>query len=295
MKIILLGTGTPAPSLTRQSSGYLLDLGSDVIVMDHGPGAHHRLLEAGYSPTDVTHLFLSHVHYDHILDYPRLLMQRWDMGAGEIPELMVFGPQPISRLTASIIGPDGFLGPDIDARLNHQASKDVFVSRGGSLPRQPPRPAVRELKLDDVVEGNGWSVRVGEASHVQPFMDCFAYRLETAQYRLVYSGDSGGIPESMVALAEEADMLIHMCHFPTGLEKSEAYRRATGNHMDIAQIAARARVKLLVLTHMIPLMDRPGVKERVLSEMKDVFDGPIILGEDGMEVPLEVSLPHRVD
>jgi ribonuclease BN (tRNA processing enzyme) len=46
MKILLLGTGTPTPSLRRQSSGYLFDTGKDVIVIDHGPGAHHRLLEA---------------------------------------------------------------------------------------------------------------------------------------------------------------------------------------------------------------------------------------------------------
>ena len=35
--ITLLGTGTPAPSLTRQSSGYLIEVGSDLIVWDHGP------------------------------------------------------------------------------------------------------------------------------------------------------------------------------------------------------------------------------------------------------------------
>ena len=87
MKITLLGTGTPAPSLTRQSSGYLFDVGEDVIVMDHGPGAAHRLLEAGRHPTEVTHVFLSHMHYDHIMDYPRLVLQRWDMGADRIPDL----------------------------------------------------------------------------------------------------------------------------------------------------------------------------------------------------------------
>jgi hypothetical protein len=39
LTITLLGTGTPAPSLTRQSSGYLIEFGSDLIVWDHGPGA----------------------------------------------------------------------------------------------------------------------------------------------------------------------------------------------------------------------------------------------------------------
>lgn len=295
MKIVLLGTGTPAPSLERQCSGYLIDTGQDVIVMDHGYGAHHRLLEAGYKPTDVTHVFLSHVHYDHVGDYPRLVMQHWDMGAGKTPELNVFGPHPIERLTQTIIGPDGFLGPDINARLNHQASKDVFVSRGGELPRKPPQPAIREIAPGDVVDGRGWQITVGEASHVQPFMECLAFRMESAEGVVVYSGDSGGAPQSMIDLARDCDVLIHMCHFPTGLEPTAEYRRATGNHMDVAEIAAKAEVKCLVLTHMIPLLDRPGVKERLLLDISKVYRGPVILGEDLMEIPLKVKYPHIVD
>ena len=77
MKITLLGTGTPAPSLKRQSSGYLIDVGEDLNVMDHGPGAFHRLLESGRSPTEVTRAFFSHLHYDHCMDYARLVLQRW--------------------------------------------------------------------------------------------------------------------------------------------------------------------------------------------------------------------------
>ena len=48
LSITLLGTGTPSPSLERQSSGYLIEIGHDVIVWDHGPGAHHRLLQSGH-------------------------------------------------------------------------------------------------------------------------------------------------------------------------------------------------------------------------------------------------------
>ena len=47
MKITLLGTGSPVPSTKRASSGYLIETGSDVIVMDHGPGAFTRLMQAG--------------------------------------------------------------------------------------------------------------------------------------------------------------------------------------------------------------------------------------------------------
>jgi len=69
LTITLLGTGTPAPSLDRQSSGYLIEVGSDLIVWDHGPGAHHRLIESGHRTIDVTHAFFTHLHYDHCMDY----------------------------------------------------------------------------------------------------------------------------------------------------------------------------------------------------------------------------------
>ena len=295
MKITLLGTGTPAPSLTRQSSSYLIEVGADVIVMDHGPGAQHRLLEAGRHPTEVTHAFLSHMHYDHIMDYPRLLLQRWDMGAGKIPELKVYGPQPLARITKQLIGPDGVFGLDIESRVSHRASQDVYVSRGGNLPRLKPRPEVREVVPGDVIEGDAWRVTVGEASHFQPILDCFGYRLESDRGTLVYSGDSGGVPESMIDLAKDCDVLIHMCHFATGMEPSEAYRQASGSHMDIAEVARRANAKSVVLSHCIPMLDGPGVMERLVSEMRTVYDGHIVIGRDLMEVPLNIGYPHRVD
>jgi ribonuclease BN (tRNA processing enzyme) len=86
LTITLLGTGTPAPSLTRQSSGYLIEVGDDLIVWDHGPGAHQRLIESGHRSIDTTHAFFTHLHYDHCMEYGRLVLQRWDQGADRIPE-----------------------------------------------------------------------------------------------------------------------------------------------------------------------------------------------------------------
>ena len=146
MNITLLGTGTPTPSLHRQSAGYLFEVCGDLLVMDHGPGAHHRLLESGHRAVDVSHAFFSHLHYDHCLESPRLVLQRWDMGAGRIPDLQVFGPAPIARSTELLFGEDGVYGPDIRARLEHRSSLDVFASRGGTLPRQRPAPRVREVR-----------------------------------------------------------------------------------------------------------------------------------------------------
>jgi len=292
MKITLLGTGTPHPSLKRASSGYLVEVGDDKIVMDHGPDAHHRLIETGVKATEVTHAFFSHLHYDHCMDYPRLVLQRWDMGADKIPDLKVYGPPPIRRMTRLLFDPDGVFGPDITARVNHQLSIDVFESRGGGTPRKWPKPEVTEVKPGDTIEGRGWKVTVAEASHAQPELECYAFRLDAEDGSMCYSGDSGGVCGDVIELARGVDVLIHMVHFMSGTEPSVAYRAGCGNHLDTARIAKKAGVKTLVTSHMLATIDAPGVRERILKEMMDIYDGRIIWGEDLMVVPLRG--PERV-
>jgi ribonuclease Z len=285
MKITLLGTGTPAPSLERQGSGYLFEVGGDLIVMDHGPGAHHRLIESGHRAVDVSHAFFSHLHYDHCMDYPRLVMQRWDMGADRIPDLEVYGPPPIARMTALLFGEDGVYGPDIRARVEHQSSLDVFEARGGRLPRSRPSPLVTEVQPGDVLEGRSWKVTVGRASHVQPQLECLAFRLDGPEGSVCYSGDSGACDE-LVELARGCDVLIHMNHHFSGTEPTASYRQACGNHRDNATIAARAGVKTLVLTHLLAQIDRPGVRERIVHEIQQEFDGTVVWGEDLLQLTI---------
>jgi ribonuclease Z len=288
MKITLLGTGTPAPSLERQSSGYLFEVGDDLIVMDHGPGAHHRLIESGHRAVDVSHAFFSHLHYDHCMDYPRLVLQRWDIGADRIPDLKVYGPPPIARMTDLLFGADGVYGPDIRARVEHQSSIDVFEARGGQTPRRRPAPLVRELHAGDVVEGRGWKVTVGHASHVQPHLECLAFRLDSDEGSVCYSGDSGACDE-LVELARGCDVLIHMNHHFSGTEPTASYRQACGNHRDNAAIAARAGVKTLVLTHLLAQIDRPGVREQIVHEIQQEFHGTVIWGEDLLQLTIPGS------
>ena len=283
MRLTLLGTGTPAPSVARQSSGYLVDVAGSVLVFDHGPGAHHRLIEAGRQGVEVTHAFFTHLHYDHCLDYPRLVLQRWDAGAGRIPELDVVGPPPIARMTSLLFAEDGVYGPDIRARVEHESSLDVFRARGGQLPRHRPEPRVREVQPGDVIEGRGWTVRVGRAAHVQPYLDCLAYRIDSEEGSLCYAGDSG-LSGDLVALARGCDVLLQMNHHYSGTEPSAAYRAACGNHEDNARMAQEAGVRTLVLTHVLAQIDQPGIREDIVQRIGRVFDGRVIFGADLMRI-----------
>ncbi|MCC6532895.1 MAG: MBL fold metallo-hydrolase [Burkholderiales bacterium] len=286
MKLTLLGTGTPTPSLKRASSGYLVEIDADVMVWDHGPGSHHRLLEAGKRATDVTHVFFSHLHYDHCADFVRLFLSRWDMGADRIPELEIHGPPGTRSFVERLFGEQGAFAPDLTARIRHQGSIDIFEARGGKLPRRWPQPKVTEVRPGDVVKGAGWEVRFGAASHVQPYLDCHGMRIDAAVGSICYSGDSGGVAPGIVELARGADVLVHMNHYMSGTEPTEIYRLVCGNPIDTAHVARQAQAKLLVLTHMLEQIDQPGVREDILKQMARIYDGPIIWGEDLMQIPI---------
>ena len=292
MRIRLLGTGTPTPSLKRMSSGYLVETGARKILFDFGPGAYHRLLEAGVKPVQVTDIFFTHLHYDHCLDYVRLVMTRWDQGAGKIPELNVYGPVHTRKMTDSII--NDVFGPDLEARTELPMSQAVYVARGGKLPRAKPNPVVRELKNNDNVDGPGFRVQVHSVIHAQPVLECFGYRLEAEGASFAYSGDAGPC-KAMEDLARNADVMVHMCHFISGTALNAEFEKRNGGHLEIARLAQAAGVRNLVASHITEQMDVPGVRERLIREMSEIFKGNLFFGEDLMEIPLGAPGPRKLD
>ena len=290
----MLGTGTPAPSTKRAGSGYMVEVGDDVILFDHGPGAYQRLLESGVPPTRVTHLFFSHLHFDHCVDYARLVLTRWDQASGGAPELKVHGPAHTARMTDLLFGEDGVFGPDIAARTNQEPSLRAYQSRGGVLPRLPPRPEVTAIESGSVVEGEGWRVEAISVPHAQPYLESFGYVLRTDEGAFAYSGDAGP-SKSFARLAAGADVMAHMCYQISGTVPSNEWTKGAAGHLEVAEVARDAGVKTVVVTHISDQMDVPGVRERLIAEMAEIFDGAIVWGEDLMEVPLEAPLPrpHR--
>jgi len=186
-------------------------------------------------------------------------------------------------MTDLLFGEDGVYGPDIRARIEHRSSIDQFVARGGKAPRKRPAPRVREIHAGDVIEGSGWKVTVGRATHVEPYLECLAFRLDAPDGSLCYTGDSGASDE-IVALAKGCDVLIHMNHYFSGTAPSPAYRAACGNHRDNALTAKRAGVKTLVLTHLLGQIDQPRIREQIVHEIQQVFDGKVVWGEDKMQL-----------
>jgi ribonuclease BN (tRNA processing enzyme) len=276
------------------SSGYLVETGNRKILFDFGPGAYHRMMEAGVRATEITDVFFTHLHYDHCLDFVRLVMTRWDQGAGRIPELNVYGPAFTARMTELIVGQEGIFGPDLRARTELPMSQAVFAARGGTLPRAKPLPVVRELSSGDVVEGDGFTVEARAVLHAQPILECFGYRLEAEGLSFAYSGDAGPC-KGMQDLARDCDVLVHMCHFVSGTALNREFDQRNMGHLELARLGAQAGVRNLVISHVTEQFDRPGVSERVIREMAEIYKGNLFFGEDLMEIPAGIPQAGKLD
>lgn len=282
MKITCLGTGSPESYKKRASSGYLVEIGKDKILLDCGGGVVSRLIEAGHMPSDITHLFFTHLHSDHMMDYGRLIHAAWDEGKLSMP---VYGPAPIARITNQLFGREGVFSTDLKARCEHPGSKEVWEARGGTLPRPWPTPIIREILPGDCIEGRNWSLSTCEAPHAQPYLDCMAFRLEAGGKIFVYSGDSA-LCDAVAKLSQDADLLIHWCyrlshetHYPTITEFSPSAG-------EIAAMAQNANVKQLLLTHIRRHTDTASHLKDMKKEAASRFDGKIEIAEDLMQIDI---------
>ena len=257
--LTLLGTGTPTPLTHRAGSSCLVTLDKEMLLFDCGPGCVRRLLEKGVSPTRVTSLFLTHLHYDHCVDYGYLVMVRWDQGAGQIPDLEVYGPKPAARMTELLFGETGVFAPDLAARTQHPGSAFFYEVRGGVLPRVRPQPVVTEIAHGAVVEHGAWRVKTVEVAHCQPYLISLAYRLDTPHRSIVFGGDMAPT-DSLTELAEGADVLVHMCHFINGVVTDPRLTSCCSGHLDAARTAREANVNTLVLAHTTEQLERPGIR-----------------------------------
>ena len=277
MKLTVLGSGSPEAYARRASSGHLLEVAGQRILFDCGGGVFDRLLQAGHRPSDIDTLFFSHLHSDHMMDYARLVHAAWDEGG---KPLKVFGPKPIAAITRKLFGPDGVFAHDLVARTELKGSQEVWLARGGTLPRPWPAPDVTEIAPGFRISGAGWSLSSCEVPHAQPYLDSLAYAVTSEGRKLVYSGDAGITP-AFESFLEGADLLLHWCYrLSDQTNVSEFYRSAAPTPHEIAAMAARNNVRQLVLTHFRTHMDAPGRHAQALDEMRTAFSGPATIAED---------------
>src|ERR1039457_2821222 len=94
LKVTLLGTGHPTPSIERFGPSILVEAGSERLLFDCGRGATIRLWQLHIPLSAVTAIFFTHLHSDHVVGFPDLWLTGWLPTAwGRRAEPMhVYGP-----------------------------------------------------------------------------------------------------------------------------------------------------------------------------------------------------------
>ena len=278
-QVFVLGAGTPTPTPHRFGSAFAVQVGGEYLMFDCGPAATHKLVKMGIFPTQVDYLFFTHHHFDHDVDYPCFLLCRWDQSVGKEQTLQVFGPTLTQTLTERIIGEQGVFAHDWKARVNHPLSQRVFVNRGGTLPRKPPHVLAKDVGPGPVHRGREWAVSAAPAEHVQPYLDSLAYRLDSTEGSIVFTGDTQPC-RSVVDLARGADMLLCMCW--DDQERMQANGEAPGQcgTTGAAQMAQEAGVKKLVLVHIGPHLSTHGPMEKGIGDVRRIYSGEIIFADE---------------
>lgn len=285
MRVQALGVGTPTPSPASWGSSFLVSIADRNMLFDCGPGATTKMVQRGTLPTEINELFLTHLHFDHVVDVPALLLSRWDQGAGNIPPLEIFGPQPTGRFIEDIVGPKGLFRDDINARINHPVSQRIHQNRGGSLPRPRPRTSQTELAPGDHVGRAEWRVTTAFAKHVQPYLDCLAYRIDTDEGSVVFTGDTEPC-DTVTELASGADVLFSMCWDLQSRMAEEGEDQGQTGTAGAARMARESGVSKLILVHHGPQLDPPEQRSKVLDDVAAIYDGEVLYADEGFEVEL---------
>ena len=168
---------------------------------------------------------------------------------------------------------------DLRARTELKPSQDVWVARGGTLPRPWPAPEVTEIAPGECIEGDGWTIRSCEVPHAQPALTCMGFAVSDGTKKFTYSGDAG-ICDALEKLCHGSDLLLHWCYRLDGQKADPAMEAMTPAPSQIAEMAFRCQVKNLLLTHFRIQMDTDAKHTNALNLMAHSFKGRIGIAED---------------
>ena len=300
MRLVFLGTGGSWPSKTRNVSSVAVKMNGDIVLLDCGEGTQRQLFHSPLSFMRIKRILITHFHGDHFLGLPGLIQSMY-LNEREEP-LEIYGPIHTERFISGILSL-GYFHPTFPIHLHDLSGGDRLEFEGytvstatvdhGGAPSLAYRVEEhqrtgrfnkeRALELG-IPEGPLFGrLQRGEAidldgREITPDMVLGPQRKGRS---VAYSGDTRPV-ESLVELAKDCDVLIHEATLDESLEgKAESYGHSSSRQA--AQIAKRANVRTLFLTHISPRYEDPSI---LLEQASKVFPNTRIAADlDEYDIP----------
>lgn len=276
MRLTLLGTGCPALHPRRAGAGLLVEVGATRLLVDCGHGVAQRLVEAGTSLGAIDTVLATHLHSDHLADLWTLVVGGWHQGRAR--PLRLLADPAVARLAR------GLEAAWTEERAQRLAFEQRPNAHGFGLAIEPIAAGER-LRLGDL------EVEIVAVDH-RPVEPAFGLVLRACGRTVAVSGDTRRCP-ALIEAARGCDLLVHevLVHraMPVvpGLRSAATIAAVASYHTpleEVGPIAAAARARALLLTHIVPPTVDPAL---LVAEAARGFDGPVIAGEDLLVVDLE--------
>lgn len=190
LRVTLLGSGSPSPSLHRCHPAALVEWGDkSCVLVDAGDGVVAQLQRAGADFAAIEHVALTHMHWDHILGYPAFVWGSW---IGGRRRLHTFGPTGTVEMHERLL----------ESYYRDQALWAIDV---GFHPDGWHATTVEDVAAGWSAEIDGCVVSAGDVVH--PPMSAVAFRFDYEGKSIVISGDTAACPE-LVEFSRGADVLV---------------------------------------------------------------------------------------
>ena len=293
----LCGSGSPMPDPTREGPCVAVVAGRRLFVVDSGPGSTRRLQLMQLPPAEVSAVFLTHFHSDHIGDLGELMLQHWAAGAATAP-LPIYGPTGVDQVVA---GFEAAYSLDRGYRIAHHGPR-VMPPPGWGGVAHPF--AISKTGPDVVVLSEPDLQVIAFPVNHEPVEPAVGYLFVYKGRRLVVSGDTAPSPR-LEAAAHGADVLTHEGLAPNlvAMQREAALKGGKWNTAAIlhdilsyhtapeaaAGIAARAGVRYLLFDYIIPPLPTTALDRPFLGRAPQIFHGPIRVGQDGDFVSMPVG------
>ena len=281
MRLHVFGAGCPVPTPEHYGSSFILEVGAEWVMVDCGPGTTYKMGRMGLRPGNVGHLFFTHHHFDHNVDFPCFALTRWDLSKGTEPPLRVYGPPPTRAFVERLLGKEGAFFDDWNSRIQHPVSQAIHKRRGGVLPRPAPAIEAQDVGPGKIAQSDAWTATAARVHHVEPWLESLAYRFDTDRGSIVFAGDCGDC-ESLRELAEGADTLVIACVY---IGRSQAYADIITGTAEVAEIARAAGTRRVILSHAPPGFTRDR-KERAIADVARTYGGAVLFPDELTTVAL---------
>jgi len=303
MHVIITGSGSALVDPLRGNASAAVVVDGTILLFDCGRQTMDNLALAGINPVNVDYIIFTHLHFDHIATYDYYIISSWV--AGREKPFKVYGPAGTARMSEGAL-----------YAKNELNTKWWSQRKDG----QKPPVEVKDISSGFVLEEKSFTVTATEVSHWGQGLGStsLGYRVDSVYGSIAYSGDTGPTL-NMMNLSRGVDVLIHECTVPDhGMQTGGSFGklkdtdyvaleeidwRKPSKHTSpsaLGQLAAKAKAKMLVPTHLPPYMSvdaavenfklyygsrQPrGIWTEFVCAIKKHYSGPVVMAENAMVI-----------